>query len=182
MLLGLRVTVLLSHAEVDQMNVVRIGLAGPTDQEVVRLDITVDQIMRVQVLDQSNHLHSDLDNSFHGELPAAPVEQVLQGGAQKVNYQDVVQALLTEVVRVWDIGRPVKNLVGFVFVSQLRSLSLPGLELDRDRHAVDHVGTFEEDTERALAYFFTDLVVQPDNGRVVSGGVAVGVDSGCGSH
>ena len=45
MLLGLWVTVLLGHAEVDQMDVVCVGLAGPTDQEVVRLDVTVDQVM-----------------------------------------------------------------------------------------------------------------------------------------
>lgn len=93
-----------------------------------------------------------------------------------------MQAFLTEVVRVRDIGRTIKNLVGLVLISQLRGLGFPGLEFDGDRHAVDHIGTFEQDTKGTFAYFFADLIMQTDDGRVISGGVAVGVGGGRGGH
>ena len=49
-LLGLGVTVLLGHAEIDDVN--DIGGLGPwaADEEVVGLDITVDQVLLVDCL------------------------------------------------------------------------------------------------------------------------------------
>jgi ABC-type transporter Mla MlaB component len=44
------------------------------------------------------------DNRLDGELPVAVVEQVLQAGAEKVNNEDVVQALLAKVVNIRDAG------------------------------------------------------------------------------
>lgn len=74
MLLGLWVTVLFGHAEVNQVDVVCVGLTGPSNQEVVRLNVTIDEVVGVQVFDQSNHLHSHLNDGFRGKFPPAPIE------------------------------------------------------------------------------------------------------------
>jgi hypothetical protein len=52
----------------------------------------------------TNHLLCYHDDGLDGELPVAVVEKVLQAGAKQVNDQDVVEALLSEVVHVWDAG------------------------------------------------------------------------------
>ena len=61
-----------------------------------------------------NHLLGDHDYSLDRELPVAVVEQVLQTGAQQVDDQDVVQALLAKVVDIRDPGCDV--LVKFVHI------------------------------------------------------------------
>ena len=50
MLLGLGVTVLLSHTKVDHMDDISALGAGATDKEVVRLDVAVDEILLVDGL------------------------------------------------------------------------------------------------------------------------------------
>ena len=45
MLLRLRVTVLLSHTEVDNMNDIGAFRAGSANEEVVGLDVSVDQVL-----------------------------------------------------------------------------------------------------------------------------------------
>lgn len=51
MLLRLRVTILLGHAEVDNMDYARGLGAGTADQKVVGLDIAINQILLVDGLD-----------------------------------------------------------------------------------------------------------------------------------
>jgi hypothetical protein len=49
-LLRLGVSVLLSHAEIDDMDNVGSLRSWPTDQEVVRLDVAIDQVLLVDGL------------------------------------------------------------------------------------------------------------------------------------
>ena len=50
------------------------------------------------------HLLGYHDNRLDGEFPVAVVEQVLQAGAEQVDDQDVVQALLAKVVNIRNAG------------------------------------------------------------------------------
>ena len=50
------------------------------------------------------HLLSYHDDSLDGELSVAVVEQVLQAGAEEVNDQNVVKALLAKVIDIRDPG------------------------------------------------------------------------------
>jgi hypothetical protein len=52
----------------------------------------------------THHLLGDHDYSLDRELPVAVVEQVLQTGTEQVDDQDVVQALLAEIVNIRDPG------------------------------------------------------------------------------
>ena len=62
----------------------------------------------------TNHLLGDHDYSLDGELPVAVVEQILQTGAQQVDDQDVVQALLAKVVDIRDPGCDVLVKFGYI--------------------------------------------------------------------
>jgi len=101
-LLGLRVAVLLGHAEIDHVNDVGGFGSGTSDQEVIGLDIAVDEILLMNSLHSRKHLLRHHDNGLDGESATAVVEQILQRRAKKVDHQDVVQTLLTEVVDVGD--------------------------------------------------------------------------------
>jgi hypothetical protein len=99
-LLRLRVTVLLGHAEVDDVdNVGSLG-AGAADKEVVGLDVAVDQVLLMDCLHARQHLLGDHDNSLGREATVAVIEQVFEGRTQQVNDEDIVKSLLTEVVDV----------------------------------------------------------------------------------
>jgi len=50
------------------------------------------------------HLLRYHDNSLYRELPVAVIKQVLKTGAQQINNQDIMQALLTEIVHIGDPG------------------------------------------------------------------------------
>jgi ABC-type transporter Mla MlaB component len=52
----------------------------------------------------TNHLLRDHDDRLDGELAVAVVKEVLQARAQQVNDEDVVKALLAEVVYIGDTG------------------------------------------------------------------------------
>ena len=50
MLLRLRITILLSHAKVDNVDDVGTLRTGATNQEIVRLDVSVDEVLLVDGL------------------------------------------------------------------------------------------------------------------------------------
>lgn len=56
-----------------------------------------------------------------------------------------------------------ENLVGPVFVPQLRCIALPRLELDGDLGVVEQVCPLEDNAEAALADLLADAVVYADN-------------------
>ena len=56
-----------------------------------------------------------------------------------------------------------ENLVGPVFVPQLRCIALPRLELDGDLGVVEQVCPLEDNAEAALADLLADAVVHADN-------------------
>jgi hypothetical protein len=77
-LLRLWVTVLLGHAEIDDVdNVGSLG-AGAADEEVVGLDVAVDEVLLVDGLDARQHLLGDHDDSLGGEATVAVVEQIFE--------------------------------------------------------------------------------------------------------
>ena len=50
-LLGLGISILLCHAEVDHVNNIGRFRVGSADEEVVRLDVSVDEVLLVYCLD-----------------------------------------------------------------------------------------------------------------------------------
>lgn len=133
MLLRLGVAILLGHAKIDNVDDVGGLSSRSANKEVVGLDVTVDQILLVDSLDSREHLLRDHHNGLDGESSAAVVEQVFERWAEKVDDQNVVEALLAEVVDIrnagytklvkWKVRRELnmltaadENLVGSVFI------------------------------------------------------------------
>ena len=81
-LLRLWVTVLLGHAEVDDVDNVGGFGARAADEEVVGLDVAVYQVLLVDGLDARQHLLGDHDDRLGREATVAVVEQVFEGRAQ----------------------------------------------------------------------------------------------------
>jgi hypothetical protein len=53
---------------------------------------------------EAHHLARGHADGLDGELAAAHVKEVLETGAEEVDYEDVVQALLSEVVYLGNSG------------------------------------------------------------------------------
>lgn len=103
-LLGLGVSVLLGHTEVDHVDDVgRLG-SWSSDQKVVGLDITVDEVLFVYRLDSGKHLLGDHDDGLDGEPTSAVVEKVFERRSKQVDDKDVVQTLLSKVVDIGNAG------------------------------------------------------------------------------
>ena len=101
-MLSLGVAVLLSHAKIDHVNDVRGLSSWAADQEVVRFDVTVDQVLFVNSLNSGKHLLCDHDDSLDRESAATVVKQIFQRWAKQIDHKNVVQALLTKVVDIGD--------------------------------------------------------------------------------
>jgi len=101
-LLGFRVTVLLGHAKINNVDNVGGFAVGPSDQEVVGLDVAVDEVLLVDGLDARQHLLGDHDYGLDGEAASAVVEEILERGSEQVNDKDVVEAFLAKVIDIGD--------------------------------------------------------------------------------
>ena len=107
-MLAVRVLVALGQPEVDYEDLVLRAL-GAADQEVVRLDVSVDDSFFVALLDEFDHLDADQEDRFEAELAFAALEEVFERGAEQVHDHDVellaVRGLLVaDVVQVGDVG------------------------------------------------------------------------------
>lgn len=102
---------------------------GPwaTNEEVIRFDVTIDQVLLVDRLHTrdlphasssdarpattqrahaTHHLPRSHAHRFDRELAPTHIEQVLEAGTQQVDDQDVVQTLLAEMVYLWNSDWP----------------------------------------------------------------------------
>lgn len=73
--MGLWVTVLLGQTKIDHVDLV--ATLSDAHEEVVRLDITVDERLGVDVLDTRDELIGEEQDGLERELPVAEVEQIL---------------------------------------------------------------------------------------------------------
>ena len=77
-LLGLRSPVLLRQAEVDDVNLVR--LLPELDEEVFRLDLSANEVLRMHVLHPVDHPVREHECGLQATLPNTEADEVLQGG------------------------------------------------------------------------------------------------------
>lgn len=174
MLLSFGVAVLLGHAKVDDVHEVGALGHGTTDEKVVWLDVTVDEVLLVDGLNTRDHLLGGHDDGLDAKLAAAHVKEILKRRAEQVDDQNVVQTLLTKVVHLRNTGAAGEDLVGTVFISQLRSIALARLKLDGNGLAIEQVGTFKDDTKRTLSNLFADAVMDADDVGARAGVRSVG--------
>ena len=73
----------LGKTEIDEEDLVT-GLVE-TDAEVVRLNVSVDEMSVVNVLNTSDHLVDQHQNCLQGELSECVLEETLQGRAHEIH-------------------------------------------------------------------------------------------------
>mmetsp|Transcript_30923 Transcript_30923/g.95494 ORF Transcript_30923/g.95494 Transcript_30923/m.95494 type:complete len:332 (-) Transcript_30923:16-1011(-) len=162
-LVSLRVAVLLRQAEINDVHMVAL-LAG-AHQEVVRLDVTVQEVLGMHKLDAADHLVSEHQRRLQAVLAPAEVEEVFQRRAEEIDHHDVVVALDTVPPHVRNSNRTpasVENLVKASFVEQLGMTRLARLELDGDRLPRLNVRPSVDVTERTRTDLLADAVLVAD--------------------
>ena len=88
--LSVPLDVSLGESEVDEEDLVT-GLVE-SDAEVVRLDVSVDEVPVVDVLDPGHHLVDQHEDCLEGELSESVLEETFEGGSHQVHHEDVVVA------------------------------------------------------------------------------------------
>lgn len=116
----------------------------------------------MDVLDAGDELISKQQHSLQRKLAVAEVEQILQGGAKKVQNHGIVVALGTKPADEGDTHAAGKRLVDTGLILELRVLGLDALELDGNLFPGDDVGTQVDVTEGARANFAADAVFVTD--------------------
>lgn len=102
-----------------------MGIAIRSHEEVVRLDISVDDLPLVQVFDAFDHLVADHERTLHRHDLVALDEDILDAGAQQVHQHHVVLSLRGHSVHLGyahNVGGGVQVLIHFSFEVELREL------------------------------------------------------------
>jgi hypothetical protein len=157
---GLGVTVFLGQTEIDDIDLV--AALADTHEEVVRLDITVDEGLGVDVLDAGDELIGQQKNSLQGELSVAEVEEILQAGSEEIKNHGIVVTLGTEPADKWDADTTSERFVDTGLIFELGVLGLDRLEFDGNLFTRDDVGTKVDITEAATSDLTTDAVLVAD--------------------
>jgi hypothetical protein len=97
---GLWVSVALGEPEVDDVD--NVLLFAVTDEEVVGLHVSVDEVVIMQEFKALDHLVCDHEGGLDCEFTFAVVEQIFQTWAQQVHHHCVVVALHAEPVDARD--------------------------------------------------------------------------------
>ena len=142
---GLGVPVLLGQTEVD--NVDLVAPLANAHEEVVRLDITVDEALGVDVLDAGDKLVGQQEDGLEGEFAVAEVEEIFEGGAEQVEDHGVVVALGAEPSHEGNADAAGEGFVDAGLVLELRVLGLDRLKLDGNLLTGDDVGACGEGLE-----------------------------------
>lgn len=156
---SLRVAILLGQTEINDIDLVTT--LADAHEEVIRLDITVDEGLRMDVLDSRDELIGQKEHGLQGELAVAEVEKVLQAGAEKIQDHSIVVALGSEPTNEGDTDTSGERLVDAGFIFELRVLGFDTLELDGDFFTRDDVRSEVDVTERAAADLSSDPVLVP---------------------
>jgi hypothetical protein len=157
---SLGVTVLLGETEID--NVDLVATLADAHEEVVRLDITVDEGLGMDVLNAGDQLVGKEKDGLQGELSVAEVEEVFQGRSEEVEDHSIVITLGTEPADKGDADTSSEGLVDTSFIFELRVLGLDTLELDGNLFARDDVGSEVNVTETTTTDLTTNAVFVSD--------------------
>ena len=116
------VSIFFGQSEINEEEFVTVT-ANP-HKEVVRLDVSVDEILVVDELDSANHLVGQHEDRLHGETSGAEVEEFFERRPQQVHDEDVVVAFWAVPPDVRNADATLKDLVKFRLVEKLRVPSL----------------------------------------------------------
>jgi hypothetical protein len=158
--MGLGVTVFLGQTEIDDIDLV--AALADAHEEVIRLDVTVNEGLGVDVLDTGDELIGQQKNGLQGELSVTEVEEILQTGSEEIKNHGIVVTLGTEPADKWDTNTTGQRLVDTGLILELWVLGLDRLKLDCNLFTRDDIGTEVDITEAATTNFAADAVLVAD--------------------
>ena len=154
------VTVLLGQTEINDIDL--ITTLANAHEEVVRLDVTVDEGLGVDVLDAGDELIGEEQNGLQGELAIAEVEQILQTGSEEIEHHGIVVTLSSKPTNEWDADTSSEGFVDTGLIFELWVLGLDALELDGDFLAGNDVGSEVDITKGSTTDLSADTVLVTD--------------------
>jgi len=154
--MGLRVAVFLGQTEINHIDLV--ATLADAHKEVVRLDVTVNERLGVNVFDSRDELIGEEEDRLQGEFAVAEVEQVFQTGSEKVEDHGIVITFGAKPADEGDTNTTSERLIDASFIFELGVLSLDTLELDSNFLAGDDVGSEVDVSETAATDFAANAV------------------------
>ena len=127
---GLRVAVFLGQTEVNDVDLVS-AFPDP-HQKVVRLDVTMDERLGMDVLNPRDELVREKQDGLQREFAVAEVEEVFQAGSQEIKHHGVVVTFGPEPADEGDSHSSCQRFVHACFIFKLWMLGFDALELDGD--------------------------------------------------
>ena len=115
----------LSEAKINDINVML--LFPDTNQKIVRFDISVEKVPRVNKLDSLKHLIRQHQNCFQAEFPLTIIQKVFKRRPKQIDDHDVVITFYPKPVHIWYTNTALQNPIKLSFVKQLRVLRSDGL-------------------------------------------------------
>ena len=146
--MSFRVAVFFRKTKVN--NVDLVSTLANSHQEVVRLDITVNEGLGMDVLDAGDELVRQEKYSLQGEFAVAEVKEILQTGSKEIQHHSIVVTLGSVPTDKGDANAAGKGLVDAGFILELGMFGLDALELDGDFLSGDDVGALNTLEIRAL--------------------------------
>ena len=157
---SLGVTVLLGQTKINDIDLV--APLADAHEEVVRLDITMDEGLGVDVFNAGDELIGEKENSLQRELAVAEVEEILQAGSEEVEDHSIIVALSSEPADEGNADASSEGLVDAGLIFELWVLGLDALKLDGNLLARDDVGSEVDISEGATSDLTTDAVLVAD--------------------
>ena len=80
----------------------RSHLLPQAHQEIIRLHVSVNEVLAVDELYTTDELISEQEDGLQAHLPVAEVEEILQTGTQELHHHHIVVVLCAVVLHQWD--------------------------------------------------------------------------------
>ena len=139
--MGLGVPVFLGQSKINHVDL--IATLANAHQKVVRLDVTVDERLCMNVLDTGDQLVGQQKHGLQGEFAVAEVEKILKTRAEEIENHGVVVTFSTEPTDKRDAHTSSERLVDTSFILELGVLGFNTLKLDRNLLTGDDVGAWK---------------------------------------
>jgi hypothetical protein len=146
---SLGVTVFLCKTEINDINL--IATLANAHEEVVRLDITVNEGLGMNILNPGDELVGKKKNGLQRELAVAEIEKILQAGSEEIKNHSIVVTLGSKPTDERDSDTTSKRFVDTCLIFKLRVFGLYALKLDGNLFTGDDIGTKVDISEAAAA-------------------------------
>mmetsp|Transcript_16937 Transcript_16937/g.33938 ORF Transcript_16937/g.33938 Transcript_16937/m.33938 type:complete len:319 (+) Transcript_16937:608-1564(+) len=155
MLVCLGIAILLCKPKIDDIDLV--CFLAETHQKVVRLDITMNEALRVHEFDTAEHLLREHKNCLQTEFARAKIEEILQAWPQEIDNHHVVVSLDSIPAHIRKTHAALQDLENFGLIKKLRMLALHAFEFDGHLLGCGNIGAKKDVSKRAAP----DLPSQP---------------------